>query len=189
MGTLVRKYGLSITISQPFEYALQALVYLAGRPGASASAQEIAQGIRVPAGYLQKILRILARAGMLSARRGTGGGFTLLAAPGEIRVLDVLRMIDTDYARIQVCPPGIDGHKVLCKLERMLDETIAQTERLFASTMIADLVEGEGGDEADREGPCMPTTRWAVTDPREPRQWRGGGGIARDGVARRAGVS
>ena len=133
-------------ISQTSEYALRAAVFLGARPDNSpASAQEIAEAIRVPVGYLQKILRMLSRHGILSARRGSGGGFALAKVPSAISVLDLLKASDTQIERIERCPLGIQGHTRLCRLHRMLDAEMARSERTFATTSLADLLDGEGG--------------------------------------------
>jgi Rrf2 family protein len=128
-------------ISQTSEYALRAVVYLATRPGgASTSAHEIAESTRVPVGYLQKVLRSLAKAEILTAQRGSGGGFSLAKVPTAIRVLDVLRATDGSLARIERCPLGITGHMKLCSLHRMIDQEIAHAEQTFSTTTIADLI-------------------------------------------------
>lgn len=133
-------------ISRTSEYALRAVVYLAARPESGlASAQEIAEAIRVPVGYLQKILRMLARQGILTAHRGTGGGFGLAKVATAISVLDVLRASDGQLQRIERCPLGIKGHTRLCSLHRLLDAEMARIERVFASTTVADLLDAQGG--------------------------------------------
>jgi Rrf2 family protein len=133
-------------ISQTSEYALRAAVCLAARSeNTPASAQDIAAAIRVPVGYLQKILRMLARHGILHAQRGTNGGFSLAKVPTAISILDVLRASETEIQRISRCPLGIEGHTSLCSLHRMLDSEMARAERTFATTSLADLLDGQGG--------------------------------------------
>ncbi len=133
-------------ISQTSEYALRAATFLAMRSTDSpASAQEIAEATRVPVGYLQKILRTLARNGILTAHRGTNGGFALAKVPSAISVLDILGASDGGVQRIERCPLGIKGHTTLCSLHRLLDAELARAERTFASTSLADLVDGAAG--------------------------------------------
>lgn len=128
-------------ISQTTEYALRAVVHLATRSGAGPiSALEIADATKVPVGYLQKILRVLSKAEILTAQRGSGGGFALAKVPSSIRVLDILQATDSTLTRIQRCPLGIEGHMKLCSLHRMIDEEIAHAEKKFATTSIADLI-------------------------------------------------
>ncbi|GJM18171.1 MAG: transcriptional regulator [Phycisphaeraceae bacterium] len=147
-------------ISQTSEYALRAGVFLAARADDTpASAQEISEAVKVPVGYLQKILRMLSRHDILTAQRGSGGGFALAKVPSAISVLDILRASDTQVARIERCPLGIKGHTRLCSLHRMLDAEMARAERTFASTSLADLLDGEGGVRAL----CDPAGRLPVT--------------------------
>lgn len=139
MDPVIHQPGLTVLISQGSEYALRAAVYLAQRGDGLCTTQEIANATRVPMGYLQKILRMLARAGLLTAQRGVGGGFALAKVPSAISVLDVLRASDSDVSRIERCPLGIKGHTHLCALHRLLDQEIAHAAQTFASTTIADL--------------------------------------------------
>jgi len=127
-------------LNQSAEYALRAVLHLSTLPqGETTAASDIAQHTRVPLHYLQKILRLLTRAGLLTARRGTGGGFTL-AIPGEqISILQVLEVCDASPQRIESCPLGIEGHTQLCPLHHLIDQQIANSERVFANTTIADL--------------------------------------------------
>ncbi len=135
-------------------------MYLAARPDHTpASALEISEAILVPVGYLQKILRMLSRHDILTAHRGTGGGFALAKVPTAISVLDVLKASDTQVQRIERCPLGIQGHTRLCSLHRMLDAEMARAERTFASTTLGDLLDGEGGIRAL----CDPTGRLPVS--------------------------
>jgi Rrf2 family protein len=130
-------------ISQTAEYAMRAVVHLAKLGGGPAVAQEIAGATGVPTGYLHKILRALARTGILAAQRGIGGGFKLARRPDEISVLEVMQSVDGGPRRIVRCPLGIAGHESLCALHRMLDETIAAAESRFSRTSILDLLRAE----------------------------------------------
>jgi len=133
-------------ISQTSEYALRAAVFLAARPDDKpASAQEISEATQVPVGYLQKILRMLSRHGILTAHRGTHGGFALAKVPSAITVLDILKASETTIPRIERCPLGIKGHTSLCSLHRLLDAEMARSERTFAATTLADLLDSYEG--------------------------------------------
>ncbi|MEX0777556.1 MAG: Rrf2 family transcriptional regulator [Phycisphaeraceae bacterium] len=116
-------------LSQTEEYALRAVVWLAGhshppkparaarehRTDASATgstaaprsavagpgqtppthftAQQIAQGTGIPAGYLAKVLQALVKTGLVCSRRGLHGGFHLAQAPAQFSVLDVVQAV------------------------------------------------------------------------------------------------
>lgn len=87
--------GCAMWLPQTAEYALRAMAALAVEPpGTALRAVELAERTAVPAAYLAKILRRLVVAGLISGRRGRGGGFTLSRPPHEVRVAEILEAVD-----------------------------------------------------------------------------------------------
>lgn len=132
-------------ISQTSEYALRAVVHLARIGGGPAVTEDIAKATKVPAGYLARVLRTLSKVGILTAQRGSGGGFALAKPAGKISVWDVLEATDTGIGRIEECPLGAEGHDVsLCALHALLDRAIAHVESIFLETSIQDILTTPG---------------------------------------------
>ena len=130
-------------ISQTSEYALRAIVYLAGLDNSPSVTQEIAEATHVPPGYLSKVLQSLSRAGLVSSQRGLGGGFTLAKLPASITIYEVIQAVDP-FKRIRTCPLEIVGHgSNLCPLHRRLDDAIAHVEKTFKDTTVSDLLSDE----------------------------------------------
>jgi Rrf2 family protein len=78
-----------VRLSRESRYAIEALVALASHPpGEVVDAKTIADEAGLPAAYLQKILRMLAVAGVVASRRGRG--FALARGPEAITMRDVL---------------------------------------------------------------------------------------------------
>ncbi|MCG3128125.1 MAG: HTH-type transcriptional repressor NsrR [Phycisphaerae bacterium] len=128
-------------ISQTTEYALRAAARLASCPGTVQQVREIARATQVPASYLSKVLRTLARARLVESQPGPGGGFRLALDPQRISVLDVVNAIDP-FKRIETCPLGLPEHEQrLCRLHRHLDHACRQIERLFGGCTLAALLE------------------------------------------------
>jgi Rrf2 family protein len=76
-------------------HAIRALAQLTGLPaGQSLGAAQIAEKIDAPPNYLAKLLRILARQGLLESQQGPGGGFRLARDARKIRLLDVVEPIE-----------------------------------------------------------------------------------------------
>jgi len=127
-------------ISQTAEYALRIAVYLASLEGKPATTAQIALATKTPSGYLAKILRNLARGGLVQSQRGLYGG-SILAKPAEqMTVWDVVDVVDP-IRRILTCPLGLKSHGVsLCPLHRRLDSAIASIESAFRATTIAEVV-------------------------------------------------
>ncbi len=127
-------------ISKTTEYALRAVVALAGADGQPMLSPHIAETTQVPQAYLSKVLQTLVRAGLVSSQRGQGGGFVLAKPPSDITVLDIVDAVDP-IQRIESCPLSLESHsKSLCPLHRRLDEAIASIRASFGSTSLADLV-------------------------------------------------
>ena len=132
-------------LSQTTEYALRLVVQLAGQPGRPLTIPELARATRIPEGYLAKVLRQLARAGLVRSQRGPSGGSSLAGRPQDISVLDVVQAVDP-LKRIETCPLGIKAHGTnLCLLHRRLDQAIASVETAFRESSLAELVQRPRG--------------------------------------------
>lgn len=85
-----------LKLSKKADYGLIALKHLAIRAAANegASASDIAAAYRLPAPLVAKVLQRLAKRGLVMARHGSGGGYTLARDPGQISALDVIDAID-----------------------------------------------------------------------------------------------
>jgi Rrf2 family protein len=125
--------------SQTVEYALRAIVYLASRPESAQTTPQIAAITKVPADYLSKVLQGLAGAGLVRARRGRDGGFTLAVSADKLTVYDVVEAVDP-IRRIKSCPLGLKGHINLCPLHRRMDGAIAMVEQALRDSTIAELL-------------------------------------------------
>jgi Rrf2 family iron-sulfur cluster assembly transcriptional regulator len=82
-------------LSKRTDYALLALQYLAREKGSGVtSSRAIAERFDIPLELLAKILQHLARHGMVSAHKGTHGGYELARPADTISIADVVQAID-----------------------------------------------------------------------------------------------
>jgi Rrf2 family protein len=126
--------------SQTVEYALRAVVFMAGKPDEPATNVEIARVTKVPKAYLSKVMQGLCRAGLVQSHRGVGGGFTLSRAPDRLSILEVVNAVEP-IRRIKTCPLGLKAHGVrLCPLHKRMDDALAQVEAAFGSTTLAEVL-------------------------------------------------
>jgi Rrf2 family transcriptional regulator, nitric oxide-sensitive transcriptional repressor len=140
-------------LSQTTEYALRLVVQLASQRDRPVTIPELARSTKIPEGYLAKVLRQLARAGLVRSQRGPNGGSVLGRAPGEISVLDVVQAVDP-LQRIEVCPLGLKTHGAnLCPLHRRLDQAIASVEDAFRHSSLEDIVGDPRGSRPLCEAP------------------------------------
>ena len=142
-------------LSQTTEYALRIVVQLASQGAEPVTIPELARTTRIPSGYLAKVLRQLARAGLVHSQRGPNGGSVLLRPPEELTVLDVVQAVDP-LKRIEVCPLGLKGHGAnLCPLHRRLDQAVATVETAFRNSSVADLLGDPRGSRPLCEDPHL----------------------------------
>jgi Rrf2 family nitric oxide-sensitive transcriptional repressor len=128
-------------ISQTAEYALRAVVYLAGHEKSARTVAQIAKATMVPAGYLAKVMQSLGRARLVKSQRGLNGGFSLARSARKLSVLEVVNAVDP-MQRYPECPLGISSHgRRLCPLHRRLDDAAQAVEDAFGETTIADLLD------------------------------------------------
>jgi Rrf2 family protein len=84
-----------VRISAKGEYAIKAVLDLAlHRDRDLIPIQEIAAREAIPQRYLEQVLLSLKRAGILTSKRGSAGGYHLTKAPDEITVGAVLRAVE-----------------------------------------------------------------------------------------------
>jgi FeS assembly SUF system regulator len=84
-----------LKFSKKTDYGLIALKHLAMHPGDEAfSASDIAEAYGISAPLMAKVLQKLARGGLVAARHGSSGGYTLARDPGRITALDAIHAIE-----------------------------------------------------------------------------------------------
>lgn len=89
-------------ISKKTKYGLQALLALSRTYGGGpVLIADLAEEERIPKKFLEAILLQLKNVGILSSRKGKGGGYTLGRAPNEISVGQVVRILDGPLAPVE----------------------------------------------------------------------------------------
>ena len=102
------------------EYALLALVHLGRRPaGELVSAGDIARAQRIPPRFLEQILLLLKRAGIVRSAKGRGGGFQLAREPGAITLAEVVRLLDGPLAPTESVSRYFRGQTPILREKRL----------------------------------------------------------------------
>ncbi len=99
-------------ISRLTDYGTLILVFLASQEQRLCSASEIAAGTHVSQPTAQKLLKVLARSGLIESARGTDGGYRLTRNPESITTGEILDALEGPVA-ITECSTD-DGN---CELE------------------------------------------------------------------------
>jgi len=88
--------GIPLAFSAKTEYGLVALIELAGlfSSGGVMQVGEIASRQGIPDRYLEQMLTSLRRGGILRSIRGPKGGYQLMRSPAEIKVSEVVQILE-----------------------------------------------------------------------------------------------
>ncbi len=83
------------------DFALRALMRLAGEPARSFATNEIAAEFGISRNHLAKVVRDLAEGGFITTQRGIGGGFALARPPQSITLGEVVRALEGRHALVE----------------------------------------------------------------------------------------
>jgi Rrf2 family protein len=128
-------------ISRTGLYAVRAMVALAKlAPGKFGGAAYIARTVGAPENYLGKLLKILAREGLVESQKGLGGGFRLARDPRQISLFDVVEPIE-QLSRWSGCILGRNecSDDNSCPIHEQWKKVRGNYMRMLTTTTIAQL--------------------------------------------------
>jgi len=130
-------------VSQKTEYALRAMVELAGHPEGLVSAKDIAAAQGIPLRFLEQQLSTLHKADLVESFRGSGGGCRLARDPARIRVAEVIDVMEGDLYPMHCVDH--DDHTCFqdgrCGLQELWSEVHLAVRGVFERTTVAELAE------------------------------------------------
>ena len=98
-----------IRITREADYGILLMTCLAQTNGHSQSATALAQQRRLPLPMVSKILKTLARAGLLVSQRGAQGGYSLARPPAAISAADIIGALEGPIAITECSGENHDG--------------------------------------------------------------------------------
>lgn len=123
------------------DYAFRLLIFAASHEDRLITIEETARVFCVSRAHLMKVANKLTRAGFLKAVRGRSGGLMLGKPPQEIRLSEVLAVVEPDFALAECFGAGslcrITPH---CRLRKALDEALSAFIGSLDRYTVADLV-------------------------------------------------
>ena len=129
-----------IKLSKLADYGIVIMMHLA-RPGSlQASAHEIASATRIPQPMASKVLKALAKDGLLRSQRGVKGGYELARPPSEVTIAQIIESLDGPIAVTECidggahdcaiggsCPVRTNWERINAAIRDALDEvTLAE---------------------------------------------------------------
>lgn len=115
------------------DYGLRVLMRMSSEPTRGFTTAELADEFRISRNHLAKVIAALAAGGYLETRRGGGGGAVLARPPEDIRLGDVVALLEADHALVECFIPG--GAACTLTPHCRLKSRLSQAEAAF----IADL--------------------------------------------------
>jgi Rrf2 family protein len=100
-------------LSCKVDYACIALLELAVRhkQGKPTSVSEIAISQRIPVRYLDQVMAMLRRSGIITSQRGAKGGYHLAREPWQIKLTDIVVALDGESPEDQKNPELITAEQ------------------------------------------------------------------------------
>ncbi len=126
-------------ISIKSRYGLRAMVYLA-KAKRICSANEISQKEKIPFNFLEKILSVLHKKGLIKCQKGVGGGYFLDKPPEKISVKEVLMALeDKEIFQIQ-CKRKSHFSRKKCPVKNIWKKVQKVLNSTLKEIKLADLI-------------------------------------------------
>ena len=84
-------------ITKHTDYAIRALMHLAGRKGEIVPVSEISKSDNIPEKFLKRLMSTLKINKYIHTKEGKGGGVTLAKEPERILVSDIMRIFQGEF--------------------------------------------------------------------------------------------
>ena len=116
--------------------------------------KEVAQQQEISEKYLEHLMGSLRSAGLVRSVRGTHGGYLLANSPSQIRLDEVVRVLEGSIAPVEcVDDASLCGRVGLCVTRDVWGEMKEAMASVLASTTLQDLVERQ--KEREQSGGTM----------------------------------
>ena len=133
-------------LSKKTQYAFQALSYMAQQKGNEPILiAEIAKEKKIPLKFLENILLLMRKDGILESKKGKGGGYYFNQKPSQISLARVIRLLDGPIAPLSCvslhfyerCKNCDEKH---CGLHDMMIKVRDANLKILESKTVADIV-------------------------------------------------
>jgi len=132
-----------VKLSTRARYGTKALLELALHWGEKPILlKDIAQRQQIPLSYLEHLIGPLVQAGIVKSTRGTRGGVSLLRPPREVKLSEVIRLLEGSTAPVEcVNNPETYPRSDFCVTHDIWSEVKKAIDGVLESTSLQDLVE------------------------------------------------
>jgi FeS assembly SUF system regulator len=135
-----------LRMTKQTDYGFVLLTRLALEPEQVVAAPELAGETRLPVPMVSKILKLLARHGLLASHRGVRGGYSLARPATAVTAAEILRALEGPVA-LTVCIDGTPGECVreaFCEVRRPWQVINEAVDSALGRVTLADLARPGG---------------------------------------------
>lgn len=129
------------------EYGMRAVLYLAEK-GSICSSREVADEMSIPRDYLIQLAQLLRNAGIIHARPGKNGGYSLAKDASEISMLDIFNALQNDRLRAER-KEAEDASDLLQDITAACSAVEREMEEYMSSITLQNMIERIHGKESD----------------------------------------
>lgn len=130
-----------IRLSRITDYGIVLMAHLAAQaPESQHSARGVAEATQIPLPVASKVLKALARAGLLVSQRGARGGYALARAPERISVAEMITAIEGPIGLTECAMhPGHCMQEPSCHVREPWQQINQVVRRALGGVTLADL--------------------------------------------------
>ena len=129
------------------EYGMRAVLYLAEK-GSICSSREVANEMSIPRDYLIQLAQLLRNAGIVHARPGKNGGYSLAKDASEISMLDIFNALQNDRPRSER-KEAEDASDLLQDITAACSAVEREMEEYMSSITLQNMIERIHDKESD----------------------------------------
>ena len=129
------------------EYGMRAVLYLAEK-GSICSSREVADEMSIPRDYLIQLPQLLRNAGIVHARPGKNGGYSLAKDASEISMLDIFNALQNDRLRAER-KEAEDASDLLQDITAACSAVEREMEEYMSSITLQNMIERIHDKESD----------------------------------------
>ena len=151
-----------LRISKLTDYATVLLAELARQQpwDTRASASQLAEVTAIEASTVAKVLKMLARAGLVRSIRGVNGGYQLTTRPSDMSVAAIVEAMEGPIAMTECgLEPGLCSHEAYCSLKSSWQKIGGAVEQALKDLSLADLAGVDSGKPLFGRGKIPIATR------------------------------
>lgn len=158
-----------LRLSRSTDYGIALLARLASEPGGEPrNARDLAACSDLPVPMVSKVLKTLAKQGLLVSQRGSKGGYQLAREPEALTVSEMIRVLEGPVALTDCAiGPALCEHETACSVREPWQLISRVVEKALSEVTLADLAHGRSSPVFETVGEVLQIERRRETRPRD----------------------